>query len=57
MSSLIRIALAAGWLDEPAVAQPPHKQIPKSILSKHPSGIILNGRYRAMAPLSHDTGS
>ena len=29
LSSLIRIALAAGWLDEPAAAQPPHKQIPK----------------------------
>ena len=28
LSALIRIALAAGWLDEPAVAQPPHKQIP-----------------------------
>jgi hypothetical protein len=28
LSSLIRIALAAGWLDEPAAAQPPHKQIP-----------------------------
>ena len=28
LSALIRIALAAGWLDEPAVAQPPHEQIP-----------------------------
>ena len=28
LSALIRIALAAGWLDEPADAQPPHKQIP-----------------------------
>ena len=28
LSALIRIALAAGWLDEPAVALPPHEQIP-----------------------------
>ena len=34
LSALIRIALAAGWLDEPAGAQPPHKQNSESILSK-----------------------
>ena len=28
LSVLIRIALAAGWLDEPAIVPPPHKQIP-----------------------------
>jgi len=28
LSALIRIALAAGWLDEPAAAPPPHEQIP-----------------------------
>ena len=50
LSALIRIALAAGWLDEPAGAPPPHEQIPKSILSKRHPGIILNDRYCAMAP-------